>query len=266
MPAPVRPHTGLQGMEANGAKPGPHPHPLQTNPQTPKTGYSRSNSGSTGVMRPPQDGSTVFRGQQGPGRPLNLNQPSRAAAAAASAPASPIQQQNNLTSIDDNVGFGIPQNLGPVGFFSARAVTALPESTNNDGPPPALPKNLAAFNPKAESPSIRKTPGIDHNSTRPTTRDFKHIPGTVEPSAGGATLMPTNIINPQLDVSRRIGAPGSFSPLANKGAYKPPTMKRPVDVATGGPRPPLGNLPANSPIPAAADGGNDWKRQRLNGP
>jgi DNA repair and recombination protein RAD52 len=50
--------------------------------------------------------------------------------------------------------------------------------------------------------------------------------------------------------------------MQNRGSYKPPTMKRPVDTGGGGNRAPLNDLPTNGPI--AADGA-DAKRQRLSG-
>jgi DNA repair and recombination protein RAD52 len=78
-----------------------------------------------------------------------------------------------------------------------------------------------------------------------------------------------NVMNPQMDVARRIGVPGAGlpSPLQNRGSYKPPTMKRPIDSGGGGNanRAPLGDLPANGPIGAGDGGGGDVKRQRLNG-
>jgi DNA repair and recombination protein RAD52 len=76
-----------------------------------------------------------------------------------------------------------------------------------------------------------------------------------------ASPKPTNIVNPQLDAMRRIGAPGGFSPMANRGSFKQP-MKRPVD-ANAANRTPLTDLPANGPI--GADTGGDAKRQRING-
>jgi DNA repair and recombination protein RAD52 len=48
---------------------------------------------------------------------------------------------------------------------------------------------------------------------------------------------PGNVVNPQLDTARRIGAPsGPGSPLANRGQYRPPTIvnKRPLDGGAGG--------------------------------
>jgi DNA repair and recombination protein RAD52 len=45
------------------------------------------------------------------------------------------------------------------------------------------------------------------------------------------------VVNPQLDHTRRIGAPGSSSPLGNRGQFRPLTVKRPA----GGDGP--GNVP-----------------------
>jgi DNA repair and recombination protein RAD52 len=149
------------------------------------------------------------------------------------------------------------------GFFSARAATMLPEIRETDGPPPLLPGNLPAFNPHAESPSIRKTPGINHTQTMPLTKELKHVPGSTQAGTGsvpGSTR--TNIVNPQLDATRRIGAPGSPSPMANRNMYKPPTMKRPYQGQAPA-RPPLGDLPTNETLQATDEGGN-MKRARIN--
>ncbi|KAK7415375.1 DNA repair protein rad52 [Neonectria punicea] len=178
--------------------------------------------------------------------------------------------------------------LEAVGFFSARAVSQLPESTiqGTSNARLSLPHGPQAFNPKAESPSIRKTPGIDHSSSKPVSRSGQHVPPTssqAETSAppqkntGGFTpVRPpfpssqgarTNMVNPSLDQTRRIGAPGGpGSPLANRGSYRPPTMKRPPpgDANTG--RPALADLPANGSGPtanAATANGLEAKRQKM---
>ena len=147
----------------------------------------------------------------------------------------------------------------PVAFLSARAVTNIPEAslqTSVNLPPAQL------FNPKAESPSIRRTPGIDHTSSRPLAKSGQHVAPTASQTTSAATVAPSgnnngnaggftpvrpagvggisrgnNMVNPALDNARRIGAPGGSggSPLANRGSYKPPSMKRP----------PLADLPPN---------------------
>lgn len=112
---------------------------------------------------------------------------------------------------------------------------------------PTAPVGAHAFNPHAESPSIRKTPGIDHTKSKPVGRNGQHVapaektdsdlggrnPGAASiPVGAGAGrtgpganvgggglgagagqqqgLTPAqggNIVNPQLSQARRIGAP-----------------------------------------------------------
>jgi DNA repair and recombination protein RAD52 len=117
----------------------------------------------------------------------------------------------------------------PVGFITGRAAETLQksEATNSDIPR----KN--AFNPHAQSPSIRRTSGIDHNTSQKVThidiikakvqqqqqqqQQQQHTTGP--PSNAGP-----NFVNPQTDPARRIGMPpvAGQSPVANRGQYKPP--------------------------------------------
>jgi len=216
-------------------------------PQTPNSGFTRSNSGAGQAMRPPADTGLQARPVIG-GRVLN--QPSRNGPP--SAPVSPVRP--NRSSDDADPGMP-PQGAG---FFSARAAAMLPEGQTAEGAPAPIHNHLPAFNPHAESPSIRKTAGIDHKTSKPLTRDLKHVPASSQSVAASPGLKTTNVVNPQLDAARRIGAPGGFSPMANRGSFKQP-LKRPVDV--GGNRTPLTDLPANGTI--GGDAG-DVKRQRIN--
>lgn len=164
-----------------------------------------------------------------------------------------------------------------VAFFSAKALSQLPEGEANPAAIPAIPKQL--FNPKAESPSIRRTPGIDHTSSRPLARTGQHVapsasqastsaaPAVASGGAGngsnftpvrpGAVTRASGGVNQPIDNTRRIGAPGGGgSPLANRGSYKPPSMKRA----------PLTELPANGSTAAVSgvsgDVQSDAKRQK----
>ncbi|PTB39024.1 uncharacterized protein TrAFT101_007049 [Trichoderma asperellum] len=165
----------------------------------------------------------------------------------------------------------------PVAFFSARSTLDPNQSSGNQNQQKQL------FNPKAESPSIRKTPGIDHTSSKPVARNGQHVPpansqapsSTQSGNTGGfASLRQSigssqakgNTMNPSLDQARRIGAPGGLgSPLANRGQYKPPTMKRTLPAegnGTNGARSPLVDIPTNAT--SANDGdGLDAKRQKM---
>lgn len=138
----------------------------------------------------------------------------------------------------------------PIGFFTARAAQSL---QNN----PGLPLKAPAFNPHLESPSIRKTAGVDHSKTKPVGREAVGAPSPV------AIVPPrSNFVNPQTDKTRRIGMPVvAASPLQNRSSYKPPQMKRPVPEG-GGPRLALGDVtPASVNVPAGV--GGESKRQRM---
>ena len=171
----------------------------------------------------------------------------------------------------------------PVGFFSAKAVNQLPESSfqgQGNGQVTA-PQAQQLFNPRLESPSIRKTPGIDHTSSKPLSKSGQHVPPSlsqasnsnsftpVRPSMGGPQGPRTsNVINPTLDHARRIGAPpGPGSPLSNRGSFRQPTMKRPLPGdgnGVNGSRPALADIPTNTngnPNTTTADG-LEAKRQR----
>jgi DNA repair and recombination protein RAD52 len=220
-------------------------------------------------------------------RPQPPNQPRNPAIPPPSGPTRPIANGNQGLQPPQ-----APQNGGsePIAFFSARAVCQLTEVNlqgNNDGVLP-IPHGQQAFNPKAESPSIRKTPGIDHSSSKPVSKNGQHVAPTASqgaptppvpttsgfnPVAGnrpGAPPPPrgASMANPQFDHTRRIGAPGGpGSPLANRGQYRPPTMKRPLpagDAATAAGRPALVDVSANGATSTVTSNGaiQDAKRQK----
>jgi DNA repair and recombination protein RAD52 len=155
----------------------------------------------------------------------------------------------------------------PATFFSARSVKDVPEHA--DPGTAVLGGAAKVFDPRAESPSIRKTPGIDHKSSKPLSKTGVHVqplqrdPDQQRPAPSG----PPNVVNPSLTQMRQIGAPGGAgSPLGNRGQYRPPTMKRPApNGPDGGNRPPLTEVSTNGPPPPAGAGamGVDAKRQKM---
>lgn len=257
---PMRPP--LNGVHQGAASNSNNPPPQ---PKTPNSGFTRSTSGAGSMLPPqaPQDSGQPARSN--PAQPVVagrvLNQPSRMGTGPPSAPTSPARI--NKSQEEDIKDLGMPPPGS--GFFSARAASVLPEGPITEPLPPSAVQNLPAFNLRLESPSIRKTPGIDHKGSRPVGRDLKQLPGSSQAPTGGAAGARPNIVNPQMDAARKIGAPGSPSPMANRGQYKPPTMKRPVDGGGGQARVPLVDLPANGAIGTGiVDVGGDAKRQRLN--
>src|SRR5690606_22181647 len=83
-------------------------------------------------------------------------------------PPPPRRRPESPALATPNASTNRPPGAGPaepVGFVSARAMNKeAPEASLADG---LVPKAQQVFNPKAESPSIRRTPGIDHSSTKP---------------------------------------------------------------------------------------------------
>ncbi|POS86753.1 hypothetical protein EPUL_001710 [Erysiphe pulchra] len=171
------------------------------------------------------------------------------------------------------------------GFYSARAANIFSPTLNNENmsttePPDIIPDNALTFNPHAESPSIRKTPGVDHRSSKPLTKDLKHIPSASQASTASVILgtnspgifsSRSNILNPSLDNVRRIGAPGSPSPSGmsnSKGTGFKIPMKRTTEGGTGRTligvnRVPLETLSANTNTNSSMIDIIDPKRQKL---
>lgn len=132
----------------------------------------------------------------------------------------------------------------PVGFVTSRAA----ELVQNSDSATSL-NHLPAFNPHAESPlpKDQRTPGLDHTRSVPVKRRSEAgapPPPAAANTAGSGFSRPgpgsrnnSNFVNPQQDTNRRIGMPGAnaMSPSMNRGAYKPP-MKRPPlqDVSNQG--------------------------------
>ncbi|ODA80215.1 hypothetical protein RJ55_03173 [Drechmeria coniospora] len=258
----------------------PHPRHAQestaTNPpaqkQPPSRQLNRVPSAGSGA-RPPQTPHPVNS------RPIP-NQDAQQHRATGTIPgkASPVEAaQPHAVSVSDET------SNAPVAFFSAKSVV------NTDSNAPST-QHKHLFNPKAESPSIRKTPGIDHSSSKPVGRNMKHVPPTnsqtspapvstsgpsatgvtsARQSANGGPITRSNLVNPSLDHTRRIGAPsGPSSPLANRGAYKPPSMKRPLPAdgsAAVASRSALADVPTNTTglNNTTATDAIDTKRQKM---
>lgn len=110
------------------------------------------------------------------------------------------------------------QNAAPVadggGFMSARAVKQIVGSADQSveqAQLPAAPLSTQAFNPRAESPSIRRTPGFDHTKSKPVNRSGQHVaPVESKPAdVGGKNPGPA-----PLSLGAGAGRPG---PGANAG-------------------------------------------------
>lgn len=247
-------------------------------PQTPNQAPSRVTGPAPNQVGPrPQP-----QNMQRPGVPQqNHNHTAQAQANRAAQPQRQTTPHNAQASGQSGAAGG-----ETVGFFSARAVNVL-SSQKPDAEPslPQAPQVGQVFNPHAESPSIRKTPGIDHTTSKPLARTGQHVaptkhgesdtnnngtpggPSSANTMAGkgpGQPLPRGNMVNPSLDHTRRIGAPGGpGSPLANRGQYRPPTIKRPHDAANATGRPALTEVTTNNTVAGVANGAaGDVKRQK----
>lgn len=115
----------------------------------------------------------------------------------------------------------VPSNPS-IGFFTARAAETVQRCSG-------FPPKASSFDLHLESPSIRKTAGVDHSKTKPVGKEIVSS-ALQSPAAISAAAGRPNFVNPQTDKARRLGMPvGSASPLSNRGSYKPPQMKRGAD-------------------------------------
>ena len=208
------------------------------NPQTPATARSMAESDNKPRLQP-QPQPAPF-----PQPPSNMSN------STSTHTRPPPQASANPTTNTDSVR--LPDSEAPVGFFTARAAEALQKA---QGPSIKAP----TFNPHLESPSIRKTAGVDHTKSKPINRDLTTAPATPVPPLPNGSI-PTN---PQTDKVRKLGMPGGgASPLQNRGSYKPPQMKRPADGIPES-RPALGDVTNASVNAPNVDRNGDAKRPRM---
>lgn len=114
-----------------------------------------------------------------------------------------------------------PEDI-PTGFFSARAAEVL-----NTDPQSAI-KVAPAFDPRFESPSIRKTAGFNHRTSAPVVRNtYQILPPQLQKTT---TSNPSHI--PPASQSGRASAPGPI----NNTAFASPLQKAPL---TSSYRPPM---------------------------
>ncbi|KAI0206104.1 hypothetical protein F4808DRAFT_447950 [Astrocystis sublimbata] len=267
-----KPQTPAAGNANNRSRPppmnGPPPQPMQPPPRTAAQPPKPPLTPNQQPPRPPGQ----FQGRPNP-QQHQSRPPSHANAAAQQAAA------NNRTMTPPPNAFSRPQggmnasNGGAGGpesatFFSARSVKDVPENTEPGTA--VMERGAKVFDPRAESPSIRKTPGIDHNKSKPLSRTGVHVeptkkePDQQRPGPSG----PPNVVNPSMAQMRQIGAPGGAgSPLGNRNQYRPPTMKRPAPgngpPNGGGNRAPLTEV-SNNGLPVAPGAtAVDAKRQKM---
>ncbi|KAL4984770.1 DNA repair and recombination protein radC [Aspergillus falconensis] len=189
-------------------------------------------------------------------------------------PQNPQPQNTAAPATPDIDGQGPPV----VGFLSARGADMLREN------PHSAATAVPAFNPHAESPSIRKTAGVDHTKSVPISKPM--LAGCASPTSNQTR----DFINPSAEMHRKIGAPsgGGVSSPMNRGpsvsSYRPLTRPN-IDPKTAaqnntgaanrmapnmnGKRPPLNDV-TNTSMPGgngstSVPDSNDPKRARYDG-
>ncbi|KAK0912701.1 DNA repair protein rad52 [Friedmanniomyces endolithicus] len=233
------------------------PPPLQQGPPQPQ-GQQAANS----IHRQQQQQPVVQAQQQAPvGSGGSRSNPSSATTVADSPsnlPSDRQQQHANRAAPpinphhqagapqDDRASLPPPRDLPPgvpEGFVTGRA--PLLQQTSDA----RLPDTALAFNPHADSPSIRRTHGMNPGKSAPVTRTA--LVGNVAPSAaqpamaggnglnGVTTPVRTNFVNPAADMNRRIGAPmPAGGGMSNRNAHRRITVsaqklipsQRPADL------------------------------------
>lgn len=279
-PAPVRNVTTTPSRPSN-AKLSTTSGVAPTIPPGPMTVSNRQQR-----MQPPTNHSG--QPQAGPHRPLPTNNQPQTSSDThrSSSPGIPSQHFNPQLPYAQSLPNQVPQQIAAAGFYSARAAAQVNVDSNANAPAPV---DLPKFDPYAESPSIRKTVGIDHRKTAPVKRGptgstVVAAASLIQEGASTHIKPPRDFVNPSSDIHRRIGAPGtSMQSPAGKGgtnasAYRPPSRRTADPNAAGGgaeglahatglvKRAPLGDV-SNMQLSSTDFGDeSDTKRQRVTGP
>lgn len=192
----------------------------------------------------------------------------------------PVKRETAPGGFQGNQEMIPPQGTPSAGFFSARAVDLLRENPN------AVPPRATQFDPHAESPSIRKTAGVDHTKSVPISRPM--LSSASPAPNNNVNNNPRDYVNPATDMQRRVGAPagGVGSPVSrgpSVSSYRPLTRPNidqrsvsnpavanrgsvPPQQNPNGKRPPLVDVTNAEASPGAgvpAPGPNDPKRPRV---
>ncbi|KAK3059315.1 hypothetical protein LTS18_011143, partial [Coniosporium uncinatum] len=297
-PVPHQARQQVSRVQSMPAMRAPTPNSLQDGynqiqqgrPQAQSNGPQTPNVTSNSNPRPPVPHQQQQQQQQQRSRmlppPLDANQQSRSHAPQTNATDNvneqlnqPAQTRPQKSTPDQPATDG--QTSGPqlnqesvpsepaVGFISGRTAEMLLKSDSEKNQVPA---NMPAFNPHADSPSIRRSSNVHQNKSAPISRQSLNSVASTTNGQGATSGPPIppkpNFVNPQGDVHRRIGMPGAAqSPLSNRSSYKPPSavgVKRDADTMN---RPPLADV-SNIKLDGGGGGGDvtEAKRAKLNQP
>ena len=277
-PPNVQPPPTVQNPQPPQRPPGPPRPPsnvaqVQANrPLPPQTAAPQQRAGQNGMS--PMQPQPEALGQRSNSAITTATESTSNYANQQRQPTAAPQNQADGERQDDQV-FPVPRMPPPgipEGFVTGRSVDALNQ------PPGARPPNAAiAFNPHAETPSIRRTQGVNPGKSAPvmrqavtgtSTTNGQQQPPLALPNGpprqqqgqsnglnGATASVNTNFVNPSADMNRRIGMPpqAAANAVQNRNAYKPPTPMK---------RPPLSDVSNIQQI----DGGGDAKKVKLDHP
>ncbi|KAJ5081565.1 hypothetical protein NUU61_009829 [Penicillium alfredii] len=245
-----QPPTPMNNPAPNGPAPGRFNSAAVT-PSKPErwtpggaTGRPVPPNGRPNLSAMPDQSAAQRRPGPGPGQAQNIPnaRPSVPPIAQGNAAQPPIKRESAAGANQD---MQPPQSTPSAGFYSARAVDLLRDNPNN------VPSAAPQFDPHADSPSIRKTAGVDHTKSVPISKPMLA-------SASPATNNSRDFVNPATDMQRRLGAPG-----AGGGAGSP--MSRGPSTSSYRPLTRPNIDPKNVPNNAAAINRGSVPPQNLNG-
>lgn len=256
MPPPSR-----ADLNTPSKPPVPIPRPAATKPASATT---------TNIVPQPLPGQRIQALSAPNAKPPHASDPRMASVESSRSPSPHVPPEQFPQQLPGRNGPTTGPSSRPTGFYSARIAENVDEHNNVTA---AVPPTALKFNPHAESPSIRKTSGVDHNRSVPLKRDLK--PDTAH--------VATNVINPQFDQARKVGAPSPNGVIGGQrsgtSSYRPPMRRGPESTGAnmqnpgdGGPeqnlqaarRMPLGDVSnMQHSVTAVTVDGAEAKRQRV---
>ncbi|OAA68689.1 rad52 DNA repair protein radc [Niveomyces insectorum RCEF 264] len=238
--SPVR-QVPPQPQQYNYARPTGNTNLPPRPPQTPTPGGARPNGGAGPRPYQPANHQANSRPQAPPQR-QNNNHGNAQGSFNGQKP--PIANNNNggggggggggsIANASVGAGTGAANSMEGTPWLSARAVAKVGDGDALAAVAPSVQAGQL-FNPKAESPSIRKTPGVDHNMSKPVPKMERPL-GSAPPSASAlATADKGRHASPTISTGgggmpgNAVAAGGSSIP-ANVGmASGPPAARGPL--------------------------------------
>ena len=265
--------------------------PQQARPQPPQAANTAQRAINVPPL-PPQTNANVGGNRSNPSSATSTTLPSHSPnqqqPAQQQAPLNPAQSNTANGELDPN-GLPIPRQPPPgipEGFVTGRNADLLnqPSAANRLPNPAAI-----AFNPHADTPSIRRTHGVNPGKSAPIMRSALqntsasnatnvqgqggvHQAAQQAPAAhaavgagnglnGATTPVRTNFVNPSADMNRRIGMPPAVAGMQNRSAYRPPGANS--NQNQGLKRPPLSDVSNLQAQQAQMDGSGEVKKVKV---